>query len=271
MSLPRTPCFHVSLHDVAPVWAPEVRVILAQLAPRLGGSFSLAVVPAWRGCPLDAGHDRAFLDRIRGSGAEVLLHGYTHEAPRRGGLLGWLTGAQNELGALPAAEAQGRLSRGRALLAELLGVAPVGAVPPAWDPGRLSFEELVAAGLPLQVGLFAARAPGRRVALATCSWDTDRAGLLAPLGEALGRVIGAAWPSAIHHVVLHPLDVRRGWLQRGLARVDALLAQGQRPAHFSEILGAKTGSEAPRTDAEQSPSATSITAPEARLPARTPR
>lgn len=245
MPLARTPCFHVSLHDVAPVWAPEVRVILAQLAPRLGGSFSLAVVPAWHGRPLDAGQDRAFLEQIRGSEAEVLLHGYTHEAPRRAGLLGWLTGGQNELGALPAAEALARLSRGRTLLAELLGVAPVGAVPPAWDPGPLTLDALAAAGLPLQVGLFSARSPGRRVPLATCSWDTDRAGLLAPLGEGLGRMIGVACPSAIHHVVLHPLDARRGWLQRGMARVEALLDRGYRPARFSELLGWKAGNDAP--------------------------
>jgi hypothetical protein len=135
------------------------------------------------------------------------------------------------------------------LLAELLGVAPVGAVPPAWDPGPLTLDALAAAGLPLQVGLFRARSPGRRVPLATCSWDTDRAGLLAPLGEALGRAIGAAYPSALHHVVLHPLDARRGWLRRGLARVDALLDRGYRPAHFAELLGGAARNEAPRGDA----------------------
>lgn len=227
--------FHVSLHDVVPCWRQEIEAILAQLRQRLGSTFSLAVVPAWRGTPLDAINDRMFLATIRKNEAELLLHGYTHQT-HKNNPLGWLTGKQNELGGCSVEEASARLLRGRELLERLLEKPVVGAVPPAWDHGPMDIEKLHTIGIPRQVGLFSLRSARRSMGLATSSWDTDRAGLFAPLGEASGRLLARTFPSLLPQIVLHPLDLRRGWLKRGLALIDLLLSRGQVPTRIEDLL-----------------------------------
>lgn len=233
-STPVTPLFHVSLHDAAPPFRREIGVVCGELRALVGGCFSLAITPRW-GEPLDGVRDRWLLDEA--AGVEVLLHGLTHRAPGPSGPLGWLTGGRNELGRLPAPQALGRLTEGRARLLAV-GLSPAGSVAPAWDHGAVSPRDLEALGLGFAAGLFAVATPRRRVALATRSWDTDRFGLLSLLGEGLGEAVERVFPAATPQVVLHPLDLRRGWLGRGLACIRGLLDRGLRPATLGQIVGA---------------------------------
>jgi len=218
---------------VASPFRREVGAICGELRALVGKSFSLAITPRW-GESLDGARDRWLLDEA--AGVEVLLHGLTHRAPGPSGPLGWLTGGMNELGGLPAPRALARLAEGRARLLAL-GLSPAGAVAPAWDQGAVSLVDLEALGLGFSAGLFAVATRHRRVMLATRSWDTDRLGLLSLLGEGLGEVVGRAFPAARPQVVLHPLDLRRGWLGRGLACVRGLLDRGLRPATLGQIVG----------------------------------
>jgi predicted deacetylase len=226
--------FHVSVHDVAPPYRKEVRAVCREVRALVGSSFSLAITPRWRGEALDPVRDRWVLDEAEGK--EVLLHGLTHRAPGRSGPLGWLTGGMNELGRLPAPQALARLEEGRARLLAL-GLEPAGSVAPAWDHGALEPADLAALGLRFSVDLFQVATASRRVRLATRSWDTDRFGALSLLGETLGAAVERLAPTATPHVVLHPLDLRRGWLDRGLACVRAWLHRGRAPSTLAGIVG----------------------------------
>jgi hypothetical protein len=228
--------FHVSVHDVAPRWLGAVRTILDALSPRVGPALSLAVVPAWHDAPLDARRDRELLALVRAAGGEIHVHGLTHRAERARGWVGVLTAGSNEFSGLSRGDALERVARASGLLAAL-ELRPTGLVPPAWSPGPLDAAALGGLGLDHLITLFSARsASGARAPLATVSWDTDRAGLLAPLGEALGVAAGVVVPHAIMHIVLHPADVGRGLLPRALARIDRLLGEGRRPARWSTLL-----------------------------------
>lgn len=221
---------------MAPPWSQATGAILRALAPLVGPSLSLAVVPAWHDQPLDARRDRALIELIQGSGGEVLLHGFSHRSDHVTGPVGLLTDRCNELDALALPAATARLRRGLDLLHDTLGAAPAGLVPPAWAPGPIDAAALRALGLSFLVSLrWATPAHGPRLPLATCSWDTDRAGLLAPLGEGLGRAVSWLQPAAVWHIVLHPLDLERGLLPRALNLISRLLARGLRPARWEQL------------------------------------
>jgi predicted deacetylase len=234
-------CFHVSIHDVAPIHRGALDRLLTALRPRVGSCLSVAVVPAWRGAPLEAARDRGWAADLGAD--ELLVHGLTHAVgPGRrlrpeARALAWLTGGANELDALSRGEAAAALERARDRVAEVFERAPAGLVPPAWRLGSLAAADVWRAGLALLVGLSRVIAvDGRARALATSSWDVGPTAL-APLGEAVGAVLsiatrGAAVPCA----VLHPRDVERGLAGRALARIDAWLAAGRRPATLTALI-----------------------------------
>lgn len=233
-----TPWFHVSVHDLAAPFRPEVELVCREVRALVGDRFSVAVTAKWGGEALEASRDRWLLDAA--DGAEVLLHGLTHRAPGRSGPIGWLTGGLNELGGLPLSRALARLEEAHARLLAF-GLRPVGSVAPGWDHGALRPRDLAELGLGFAADLFGVATPLRRVALATRSWDNGRFGGLALLGEALGAVIERVRPAAVPQIVLHPLDARRGWLDRGLACVRRLLDRGARPATLGRIVAEGAG------------------------------
>jgi predicted deacetylase len=230
--------FHLSVHDLAAPFRREVELVCREVRALVGDRFSVAVTPRWAGEPLEPSRDGWLLDAAEG--AEVLLHGLTHRAPGPSGAIGWLTGGMNELGGLPLSRALARLEEAQARLLAL-GLRPVGSVAPGWDHGALRPRDLATLGLGFAADLFGVATPFRRVALATRSWDNGRFGALALLGEALGAVIERVHPAAVPQIVLHPLDVRRGWLDRGLACVRRLLDRGARPATLGRIVAEGAG------------------------------
>jgi predicted deacetylase len=230
--------FHVSVHDVVPSFRRELEVVCREVRALLGSCFSLAITPVWRGESIDPTRDRWLIEEARG--AEVLLHGLTHAATGPSGPVGWLTGSMNELGALPHSQAMQRLREGRDRLLAL-GLSPAGSVAPAWDHGALRPRDLEALGLAFAVSLFTVASTRRRVALATRSWDNDRFGAMALAGEALGAAVEWVSPwKTTPHVVLHPLDTRRGWLSRGIACIARMLDRGLEPGTLGQIVSVGT-------------------------------
>jgi hypothetical protein len=227
--------FAVVVHDVAPVFRPQLARIAEALRPRVGRKLAGAVVPCWHGRPID-GHQGDFGRFVAGAFGEVLQHGYTHRQDRPG-VLSLLTGRSDELVGLPREEVRRRLGLGRELLRRGLGVAPAGFVPPAWQVGRATKEVLAGCGFRYLATFGAIRAAsGARVPLATWSWDW---GILEPLGrvgQQFGDVYGRLRPAALPCVVVHPADVDRGYLPRVLEVVDRLLGRGRTPGLLSEFL-----------------------------------
>ena len=173
---------------------------------------------------------------MAGAFGEVLQHGYTHRQDRPG-FLSLFTGRSDEFVGLPREEVRRRLGRGRELLRRALGVKPAGFVPPAWQVGWATAEELGGCGFRYLATFGAIRAAsGPTIPLATWSWDWGVLGPLGRVGQRFGDVSWRIRPAALPCVVVHPADVDRGYLPRVLEVVDRLLGRGRTPGLLSEFL-----------------------------------
>ncbi|WP_165073717.1 DUF2334 domain-containing protein [Paludisphaera rhizosphaerae] len=230
--------FALVIHDVAPVFRPQLEIIRNAVAPLVADRVSAAVVPCWHGCPLgESPGDVDFLDFVAQGFGEILLHGYTHQQDRPG-LISYLSGRSNELSGLTENETRDRLAKGRERLGRLMSSPIAGFVAPAWRLGRASPEVLSDLGFEYVVGFGSGRFfSGPSIPLATWSWDWGILPGLGWLGERLGASARAVRPASLPCVVIHPLDVDRRWLPRCLRVVERLLAEGRTPTLFSEIVG----------------------------------
>jgi predicted deacetylase len=227
--------FAVVVHDVAPVFLPQLATIAEALAARVGRAVAGAVVPCWHGRPID-GSGGEFERFVAGTFGEVLQHGYTHRQDRPG-VLSLLTGCSDELVGLPRQEVRRRLGLGREVLRRALGVAPAGFVAPAWQVGRMTTRELSGCGFRYLATFGAIRAAsGATISLSTWCWDWGVLGFLGRVGQSFGDVSWWMQLTALPCVVVHPADVDRGYLPRVLEVVDRLLALGRTPGLFSEFL-----------------------------------
>ncbi len=228
-------CFAVVVHDVAPAFLPQLAKIAEALAPRVGRKVAGAVVPCWHGCPIDCA-ETGFERFVAETCGEVLQHGYTHRQERPG-LLSLLTGCSDELAGLPREDVRRRLGLGRELLRQVLDVAPAGFVPPAWQVGRATVEELRGCGFRYLATFGAIRgANGPAIPLSTWSWDWGVLGLLGRVGQRFGDALWWLRPQTLPCVVVHPVDVDRGYLPRVLEVIDRLLGMRRTPGLLSEFL-----------------------------------
>jgi len=229
--------FVLVVHDVAPVFRRRLNQIHKAVSPVVGDRVSAAVIPCWRGNPLgESVGDAEFVDFVAEGFGEVLQHGYTHHQ-KRFGLISLLSGRSNELSGLTERETRERLAMGRERLGRLMGGTIAGFVAPAWQTGRASAKVLGDLGFDYAVGFGSARVcGGPTIPLATWSWDWGVAPGLGRCGGWLGACVGAVRPAAVPCVVIHPLDVDRGWLPSCLRVVDRLRELGRSPVLFSELV-----------------------------------
>jgi predicted deacetylase len=227
--------FAVVVHDVAPAFLPELARIAEALRPRVGREVAGAVVPCWHGRPIDGSGSR-FARFVARTFGEVLQHGYTHRQDRPG-VLSLFTGRSDELVGISGQQVRNRLGLGRELLRRALGVAPAGFVPPAWQVGRMTTQELSGCGFRYVTTFGAIRgANGPTIPLSTWCWDWGVLGLLGRVGQRFGDMSWRIRPATLPCVVVHPADVDRGYLPRAVGVVDRLLALGRTPGLFSEFL-----------------------------------
>ncbi len=79
-------------------------------------------------------------------------------------------------------------------------------------------------------------ASGPTIPLSTWSWDWGVLGWLGRVGQRFGDVSWRVRPATLPCVVVHPVDVDRGYLPRVLEVVDRLLGLGRTPGLLSEFL-----------------------------------
>jgi predicted deacetylase len=130
----------VSVHDVSPVWAREVRYLLDAL-DRVGARPRVLKVIPNEGGSHDIRADAAFIRLLQeeiDAGSEVVLHGFTHTVA--GAIQGrGVTAMRAQLFAGPVAEfvtlsedqMRERLLRGREVL-QSVGIRPRGFCAPGW-------------------------------------------------------------------------------------------------------------------------------------------
>jgi hypothetical protein len=207
-------------------------VLIRQLAPLLGRRLAFGVVPDWHGqWPLTA--HRNYCHMVREASEELLLHGYFHQRQRGWGPTALLTG-MNGLG---ADDTRRTLAHGQRVFEDVFGGPARGFLPPAWQPGHVhpgagnpGFEHVVR--------FFSIESiAGRRVPLATWSWDCGRWRWLGHVGHGIGwlcQSLGRAVPT----VAIHPRDLERGFWPRILRLTQELVESGYEPTTPARLLEA---------------------------------
>lgn len=228
--------FCVMLHDVAPIYASHVATFTQSMAPLIGNKMSAAVVPCWAGVPL-GDNDRAFLDRVRDEYANILLHGYEHFRPGRRGLKSKIADGKDEMNGLDPAETDRRLAAGQEILERVMGRPACGFIAPTYQIGFATPERLAKVGIHYTVGYGqVTTSNGQRLPLGTWVWDVSPIRLLCRLGYRLGQIQYRFRKNALPCVVLHPLDLERGFLPQIEQTVQRLLRAGRKPV-LLESLG----------------------------------
>src|SRR5205809_6185542 len=118
-----------SIHDVSPRFESEVDRLMDLLGPHVGTRLAMLVVPNhWGDAPIVPGS--AFAGRLRAwaeQGIEMFLHGYTHrdEAQYSGAAdrmrARFMTAREGEFLGLSSAEANAKITEGRALIESVIG------------------------------------------------------------------------------------------------------------------------------------------------------
>ena len=229
--------FHLCIHDATPAYARETRVMLRDLAPLLGRRLSFGVVPNWHGeWPLAASPDYCRL--VQEGAEELLLHGYFHRRERGRGPISVLTERDDEMNGLDLEETRHIVERGQRDFTEAFGAAARGFLAPAWQPGHVRLGNENVFELEHVLGFFALESrAGRKVPLATWSWDCGRWGWLGHIGRGIGWLLRSA-SRRVPVLAIHPRDLERGFWPEILQLTKELRESGYEPSTLAGLLEA---------------------------------
>ena len=223
--------FHVCVHDATPAYARETRAMIRDLAPVLGRRLSFGVVPNWHGeWPLVAHPEYCRL--LQDASEELLLHGFTHRRQRGWGPVTWLAESSDEMNGLTREETRYAVERGQRVFTSVFGAPARGFLAPAWQPGHVRPGE----GLEQVMGFFALEsATGRKVPLATWTWDCGRWGWLGHVGHGLGY-LSQSFDREVPVLAIHPRDLERGFWPAILRLIGELVEAGYEPTTVAGLL-----------------------------------
>jgi hypothetical protein len=232
--------FHICIHDATPAYARETRVLLRQLAPLVGRRLSVGVVPDWHGAwPLAAHPDYCRL--IQDHAEERLLHGYFHRRQRGLGTIGVLAGRCDEMNGLDPDETRCTIERGQGVFVEAFGAPARGFLAPGWQLGHVRPGSGSALALEHVLGFFALESQaGRRVPLATWTWDCGRWGWLGHVGHGIGWLLQSL-DRGVPVLAIHPRDLDRGFWPTILQLAEQLLANGYEPSTLAQLIERSDG------------------------------
>ena len=232
--------FHFCIHDATPAYARETRVMIRDLAPFLGRRLSFGVVPNWHGeWPLAAHPDYCRL--VREGAEELLLHGYFHQRHRGRGPISVLTERSDEMNGLDPEETRHTIDRGQRAFTEAFGAAAQGFLAPGWQPGHVRLANGNGLRLEYVLGYFSLESrAGRKVPLATWSWDCGRWGCLGHIGHGIGWLLQSL-DRGVPVLAIHPRDLERGFWPKILQLTEELLESGYEPSTLAGLLEASDG------------------------------
>ena len=142
-----------SIHDVGPRFEGQVDALADRLSGHVGdGRFAMLVVPDhWGEAPLRSGSP--FAARLRAwadAGVEMFVHGWFHRdtTEHQGSAAAFkakhMTAGEGEFLGLDHADALDRMTRGKALVEDIIGRPAAGFIAPAWlysDDARVALGD----------------------------------------------------------------------------------------------------------------------------------
>jgi len=227
--------FLVCIHDATPAYARETRAMLRDLAPLVGRHLSLGVVPDWHGeWPLGAHPD--YCQLVQEASDELLLHGYFHRRRRGWAPTTLLTEGSDEMNGLDAEETRCLVERGQRVFTEVFGEPARGFLAPAWQAGHVPALGGNTLALEYVLGFFAIeRGAGRKIPLATWTWDCGRWGWLGHVGHGIGW-LSQSLDRGVPALAIHPRDLERGFWPKILRLMRELLETGFEPSTPARLL-----------------------------------
>lgn len=232
-----------SIHDVSPRFEPEVDR-LAEGIERATGSarFAMLVVPDhWDRAPI--ARDPGFQRRLRAwsdAGIEMFVHGWRHRDDQPKGFKGrHLTAGEGEFLRLDRAEAERRMTEGRALIEDVIGRPVAGFVAPAWLYGEGALAALTELGFPTAEDHFRVWRPMDGVVLArgpVISWASRSRARIASslLFASLARTV--LGPQRVVRIALHPGDTTVPALLTSIDGTLRRFAKSHRPALYADLM-----------------------------------
>ncbi len=229
--------FLVCIHDATPAYARATQVMIRDLTPLVGRRFSMGVVPDWHGKWPLAAHP-AYCRLVADASEELLLHGCVHRRPRGWGPVTWLAEGSDEMSGLTPEQTRSTLENGQRVFAEAFGSPSRGFLAPAWQRGHVHPGNANTPGVSHLLGFFSlVSSAGRRIPLATSTWDCGRWAWLGHAGGGIGRLLQAL-DRRVPVLAIHPRDLERGYWP-GILRLTAqLLERGYQPRTPAGLLEA---------------------------------
>lgn len=239
---------HVSIHDVSPAWADEVKAAL-QLCHAQGIRPALLAVPDFHGrAPLL--RDSGFCERLRAlqaDGHEVYLHGFFHRSGARydpaneQSRLAWLfaqrvvSGGEAEMSDVSEQAGRARIEEGERVL-RAAGLSVDGFVAPAWSMPRWLLPWLGLRGYRFTEDHWRVYDPSRGLSRASVVLNyatRSPARLLSSVAWCRIATRGRAFVPA--RIAIHPADMRVRLVRR---EVERLLewARGDIVTRASDLL-----------------------------------
>jgi hypothetical protein len=211
--------------------------MLQELAPFIGRRLSIGVVPNWYGAwPLTAHPDYCRLLRERTE--ELLLHGYFHQRQRGRGPISVLTDRADEMNGLDPEDTRRTIERGQRAFTEAFGATARGFLAPGWQAGHVRLGNGNTLELDHVLGFFSLNSrAGRKVPLATSSWDCGRWSWLGHIGHGMGW-LGQSLGGRVPVLAIHPRDLERGFWPKILRLTEHLLENGYEPSTPAGLLEA---------------------------------
>ena len=230
--------FLVCIHDATPAYARETRVMIRDLAPLVGRRLCFGVVPNWYGeWPLAAHPD--YVRLIRDAADEILLHGFFHKRQSGWGPTTLLAESCDEMNGLDPEETRRMLARGQQVFTEVFGAPARGFLAPAWQRGHVRLENANDMGFDHLMGFFSLESSaGRKVPLATWTWDCGGWGWLGHFGHGIGW-LSHSLDRGVPTLAIHPRDLERGFWPKVLRVTRELLDRGYEPSTAAGLLEAR--------------------------------
>lgn len=238
----------ISIHDVAPRFAGEVDRLLELIGDAVeDAQVTMLVVPHhWNSKPIRPG--TPFATRLLSwskQGVEMFVHGWTHrDDTKHRGLAAlkarYMTAGEGEFLGLAREEALSRMTRGKALLEDIVGLRVQGFVAPAWLYSAGARDALGEAGFEIaedHMSVWAPQQDDRRLAHGpVITWASRSLSRRASSLAAAAVLRPALRRNNVARVGMHPEDTRYPSILGSIRKTLHGLNATHAPARYTDLL-----------------------------------